>query len=173
MTVQHELQCTHGDSVSNWIFYTQAIFRRLEHRKPSAKMRLCLKDNKPCLVSSGHFLRTARLVRTRHLVHVSNGRYDLAPNPRRLQSSPSTGPSQPRTPSSAAVQRRALKKRVSNPCQSCYFLSVPMVTTGPLRRGLHSSEQHALSPQSNLGYCWGVTGRWQSTVVLRLKAKEN
>ena len=76
MTVQHELQCTHGDSVSNWIFYTQAIFRRLEHRKPSAKMRLCLKDNKPCLVSSGHFLRTARLVRTRHLVHVSNGRYD-------------------------------------------------------------------------------------------------
>ena len=99
MTVQHELQCTHGDSVSNWIFYTQAIFRRLEHRKPSAKMRLCLKDNKPCLVSSGHFLRTARLVRTRHLVHVSNGRYDLAPNPRRLQSSPSTGPSQPRTPS--------------------------------------------------------------------------
>lgn len=82
------------------LLHTSYFQKTVEHRKRSAKMRLCLKDNKLRLVSSGHFLRTDRLVHTRHLVHVANGRYDtLHLIPRPLQSSPSVGPTQPRTPS--------------------------------------------------------------------------
>lgn len=75
------------------LLHTSYFQKTVEHRKRSAKMRLCLKDNKQRLVSSGHFLRTDRLVHTRHLVHVANGRYDtLHLIPRPLQSSPSVGP---------------------------------------------------------------------------------
>ena len=82
------------------LLHTSYFQKTVEHRKRSAKMRLCLKDNKLRLVSSGHFLRTDRLVHTRHLVHEANGRYDtLHLIPRPLQSSPSVGPTQPRTPS--------------------------------------------------------------------------
>ena len=156
------------------LLHTSYFQNTVEHRKP-AKTHLRLKDNKPCLVSSGHFLRTDRLVHTRHLVHVANGRCDLAPNTQTGAEFPQrwTHTAQDTQSSSAAIQRRTLKKQVSNLCQSRYFLSVPMVSIEPLRRGLHASEQHALSPQSNLGCSRGVTGRWQSTVVLRLKAKRS
>lgn len=138
------------------LLHTSCFQNTVEHRKPSAKMHLHLKDNKPCLISSGLFPKNRQTRSHKASFHVANDRYDLAPNTQTLAEFPQrwTHTAQDTQSSSAAVQRRALKKRVSNLCQSRY-LSVPMVTTGPLRRGLHSSEQHVLSPQSNLGCSGG------------------
>lgn len=147
----------------------------VEHRKPSAKMHLRLKDNKPCLVSSGHFLRTDRLVHTRHLVHAANGRLTLHLIPRPVQSSPSVwaDPHSPGHPVfSCCYSETNFEEASLKPLSESLLL---VCSHGEHRT---PEERSALLraacavPAEQPGVFWGVTGRWQSTVVLRLKAKE-